>query len=57
MLLSFYSLVCFVIFSLHALVESSVFSAVDLILIACPFVCPSPPPPAVPFGDQCKVVL
>jgi hypothetical protein len=44
MLLSFCSLVCFVIFIVYALVTSSVFSAVDLILIVCPFVCPSPPP-------------
>lgn len=55
MLLSFCLLVCFVAFILHALVISSVFSAVDLILIICPFVCLSAPP--VLFGDQCKVVL
>ena len=55
-MLSFYSLVCFVIFILHAVVISSVFSAVDLTLIVCPLVCPSPPSP-VPYGDQCKVVL
>lgn len=54
MLLSFYSLACFVVIILHAVFISSVFSAVRLILIVC--VCPSPPPPVL-FGNQCKVVL